>query len=209
MAHSPTRDSLAGLASASAGDPTGFLEGLSDIHDDWHSEFTRTYGFLLFHARVVRYFTQIVGPVLNPPITAYTAPDLQNMNVQPFQFNVAAVDTLSELASLSSAIEGWHNTAHTRIGSATGAPMIDPRQNIYFRPFWRLHFYIEDVFQAALAQYASRNHPGDFLTPMAVASHIEVAHHGWVPRISVPRTLRARWGGDASTRPVLGSVAQR
>jgi hypothetical protein len=183
MAHAEMRDRLVAIASANSGDPAGFLEDLSDVHDDWHSEFVRSYGFLLFHHRVVRYFQAIVNVQLEPRVVAYTGDDLQGMEVQPFAGNVANVDTLGELAGLSSSIESWHNTAHGGLANATGTPMMDPRRNIMFRPFWRLHLYIDGFFVRVLDQYGDRTHAGQFITPDAVASHIEVSHHGWVPRI--------------------------
>ena len=184
MAHTVFRDRLASIASANGQDPTGFLEDLSDVHDDWHGEFTRSYGFLLFHARVVRYFVTIVQPALaNNPIVAFTATDFNTLGVAPFGGSTGGLDTLGELATFSSALESWHNTAHGGIGAATGVPMMDPRQNIFFRPFWQLHFYIDALFATVLGQYGTRNHPGQFVTGSTVAAHIEAAHHGWVPRI--------------------------
>jgi hypothetical protein len=183
MAHSPTRDQLIALANNNAGDPMGFLDGLSDIHDDWHGELVRTYGFLLFHHRVVRYFTAIVNPAIQPAIAAFTPADFQQMQAQPFGGNTAGVDTLGELAAFSTAIESWHNTAHMQIGMATGTPMMDPRQNIFFRPFWRLHFYIDGLFRTCLRQYGNRAHPNQFVNDSAIAGHIEASHHGWVRRI--------------------------
>src|SRR5829696_1615022 len=135
MAHPAMRDRLVAIASQNASDPGRFLEDLSDLHDDWHTEFVRSYGFLLFHSRLVRYFQAIVNSQLTNPITAYTNEDLEGLGVQPFLENLANVDSIEELASFSSAIESWHNTAHGRLMTATGAPMMDPRQNIFFRPF--------------------------------------------------------------------------
>src|SRR5262249_13441269 len=155
--HSATRDQLVAIASTS--DPASFLEGLSDIHVQWHSETVHTYGFLLFHSRVVRYFKSIVLPAVDPEITPFTAAQFTKMEVQPFGGSTGGVDTLGELATFSSSIESWHNTAHMRIGMATGVPMMDPRQNIFFRAFWQLHFYIDDFFQTTLQQYANRQHP--------------------------------------------------
>jgi hypothetical protein len=184
MAHPPMRDRLVAIASTNAGDPAGFLEDLSDVHDDWHGEFTRTYGFLLFHHRVVRYFQAIVNDPLELGITPYADADLQGMNIQRFvDPNLANVDTLGELARLSESIESWHNTTHGRLATATGTPMMDPRRNIFFRPFWRLHLYIDAFVVQVLDQYGDRVHPGQFVTPGAVASHLEVSHHGWVSRI--------------------------
>lgn|SRR5829696_8249133 len=183
MAHPAMRDRLVAIASQNASDPGRFLEDLSDLHDDWHTEFVRSYGFLLFHSRLVRYFQAIVNSQLTNPITAYTNEDLEGLGVQPFLENLANVDSIEELASFSSAIESWHNTAHGRLMTATGAPMMDPRQNIFFRPFWQLHLYIDAFFVRVLDQYGDRVHPGEFVTPTAIPGHIEARHHGWVPRI--------------------------
>ena len=183
MSHSPTRDQLVALANNNPSDPMGFLEGLSPIHAAWHQETLRTYGFLLFHHRVVRYFNTIVVPAVQPAVTAFTGAQLTAMDVQPFGGSTQGVDTLGGLATFSSGLESWHNTAHMRIGMATGAPMMDPSQNIFFRPFWQLHLYIDQFFQTVLQQYATKAHPNQFLTADSAAGHIEASHHGWVPRI--------------------------
>ena len=156
---------------------------LSPIHDDWHTEASRGYGFLLFHNRVVRSFKAIVGPAVDPAIDPFTDQQVQDMQVQPFQADLAGVETLEDLVSFSISVESWHNTAHMGIGMATGTPMMDPRQNIFFRPFWQLHFYIDDLFGVTLQQYGERAHPGQFVISSAIAGHIEARHHGWVPRI--------------------------
>lgn len=183
MSHATTRNRLIQLASSTAGQPNDFLDGLSPIHNDWHSVPPRTYGFLLFHSRVVRYYQSIVNPTLTPHVVAFTAADFTGMSVAPFTRPTSGVDTLAELASFSGTLESWHNTAHMRIGMATGAPMMDARVNIYFRPFWQLHLYIDDLFKIILKQYATTAHTGQFLNPVAVAGHLESSHHSWVPRI--------------------------
>ena len=183
MPHAPFRDRLIGLAAATAQDPAGFLEGLSSIHDDWHTQFDRGYGFLLFHNRVVRAFRAIVLPAVNPTIQAFTAQEFQDMGVTPFQADLTNVDTLGELVSFSTSIESWHNTAHMAIGTATGTPMLDPCQNIFFRAFWQLHFFIDERFETTLQQYGDQAHPNQFVIASAIAGHIEARHHGWVPRI--------------------------
>jgi hypothetical protein len=183
MSHAPMRDRLVALAQLTSQDPGGFLEGLSDIHFDWHDQSPTLYGFLLFHNRVVRYFKAIVLPAVEPTIDPFGDQDFQNMGVQLFGDDPAGVDTLGGLAAFSDSIRSWHNTAHGAIGQATGTPMHDPRQNIFFRPFWGLHFYIDDLFETTLQQYGDRAHPGQFVMPAAVAAHIEARHHGWVPGI--------------------------
>lgn len=183
MAHAPTRDALNQLASETADEPTGFLEGLSPIHDDWHSTITRTYGFLLFHYRVVRHFKAIVNPRLQQAVVPYTLADLQGMNVPLPNVDPNTATSLTGLATFSATFESWHNGAHGRIGAATGVPMMDARQNVFFRPFWRLHLYIDGLFQAALDRYGQSAHANQFLDTAAVAGHIEASHHSWVPRI--------------------------
>jgi hypothetical protein len=184
MPHSAFRDRLIALAGATTQDPGGFLEGLSSIHDDWHTEVSRGYGFLLFHNRVVRSFNAIVAPGVDPAIEPFTEQEFQDMGVEAFQEDASNVTTLSDLVAFSTAIESWHNTAHMAIAMATGTPMMDPRQNIFFRAFWQLHLFIDDVqFAKALQQYGDRAHPGQFVIPSAIAGHIEARHHGWVPRI--------------------------
>lgn len=183
MPHSQFRNRLVALANDTSGNPSGFLEGLSDFHPDWHMETPPTYGFLLFHHRSVRYFNSIVNSQLQPQIAAFTPNDLEGMGAQPFTANLANIDTLAELANFSSAIQSWHNPTHGIIGSATGTPMGDPSQNIFFRPFWRLHLYIDGLFQTVLQQYGNRQHPNQFVDATAVAGHLEVSHHSWVPRI--------------------------
>ena len=183
MAHETTREALIELASNASANPMGFLEGLSDIHDDWHQPFGRTYGFLLFHFRVVRYFNDIVNPAIDPGVTPYTKADFEGMNYDEFGGTTDGVDTLQSLADFSSEIENWHNTAHRRIMAATGTPMMDPRQNIFFRPFWRLHLYIDGLFQVVLGQYGTAVHADQFLNLPIIAAHIEASHHNRVPSI--------------------------
>ena len=94
MTHEVFRDRLITLAGATAGDPAGFLDGLSPIHDAWHREGSRTYGFLLFHTRVVRHFNQIVAPVVQPQIESFTEAEFEGMGVRLFQYDVETVEPL-------------------------------------------------------------------------------------------------------------------
>lgn len=184
MAHSPIRNSLIDIANNNAGDPMGFLEGLSDTHVDWHGEIVRTYGFLLFHHRVVRYFKAIVNNQIQQPVVAFTASEFEAMGMQEYaDIDPVTVDELGALVAFSLSLETWHNAAHSVIGNATGVPMLDARQNIFFRPFWQLHLYVDGLFQIVLGRYENRWHPNQFVDVSAVAGHIEVSHHGWVPSI--------------------------
>ena len=90
--------------------------------------------------------------------------------------------SLDDLALYSQQIEGWHGEAHMVIGDATGAPMMDPRINIFYTPFWNLHFFINARFEAELRSYAAAAHPA-IDTPSDIVRHIEEQHHGQVRRI--------------------------
>jgi hypothetical protein len=60
---------------------------------------------------------------------------------------------LQGLADYSRAIERWHNVeGHMVVGNVTGRgeDMMDPRVNIFFPEFWRLHYFINDRFEDQL-----------------------------------------------------------
>lgn len=182
MAHENTRDQLIAIANANNGDPMGFLESLSPIHLGWHGS-ARSYGFLLFHLRVVRYFRSIVNPQVDPQIVPFDDADFQGMGVNPFGGNPQNIASLRDLADFSDEIEGWHNGAHAAIQVATGVPMMNAAENIFYRVFWRLHFFIDDRFRVGLGEYGNTVHPGQFLDVLAIAAHVETSHHSWVPNI--------------------------
>ena len=182
MAHESTRDALITIANNNNGDPLGFLEAFSPVHRGWHGP-ERTYGFLLFHHRVVRYFKTIVNPEVNPQVAPFTNAEFDGMGINPFAGGPENITSLNDLQDLSTAIEGWHNGAHARIQVATGVPMMNAAENIFYRVFWRLHFFIDDRFKVGLEQYEAEVHPGAFLNVSAIAAHIEASHHSWVPTI--------------------------
>ena len=182
MAHESTRDALITIANNNNGDPLGFLEALSPIHLNWHQP-APPYGFLLFHHRVVRYFKAIVDPQVNPSIAPFTNAEFDGMGINPFGGGPENIASLNDLAAFSGNIQNWHNGAHQNIQAATGVPMMDPEENIFYRVFWQLHFFIDDRFKVGLQQYEAAVHPGAFLNVSAIAAHIEIRHHSWVPRI--------------------------
>ncbi len=182
MSNENTRDALITIANNNNGDPLGFLEALSPIHSDWHVPPT-TYGFLLFHHRVVRYFKAIVNPQVNPPVEAFTAAEFEEMGINPYSGGPDNIASLNALQSLSADIEGWHNGAHAGIQVATGVPMMNAAENIFYRVFWKLHFFIDDRFKVGLEQYEAEVHAGAFLNVSAIAAHIEVRHHSWVATV--------------------------
>lgn len=182
MAHENTRDALITIANNNNGDPLGFLEAFSPIHRDWHGP-ERTYGFLLFHHRLVRYFKAIVNSQINPPVAPFTKAEFSGMGITQFEGNPEKIASLNDLEAFSTNIEGWHNGAHARIQVATGVPMMNAAENIFYREFWQLHLFIDERFEARLQQYEAAVHTGAFLNVSAIAAHIEVSHHSRVPRI--------------------------
>jgi hypothetical protein len=69
----------------------------------------------------------------------------------------ARASDINSLANFSVGIESWHNDAHMAVGEAFGIEddMMNPRVNIYYREFWRLHYFINDRFLAELRRYDS------------------------------------------------------
>ncbi|MCZ6652020.1 MAG: hypothetical protein O7D91_03220 [Planctomycetota bacterium] len=182
MAHESTRDALITIANDNNGDALGFLEAFSPIHRNWHGR-ERTYGFLLFHHRVVRYFMAIVNPRIGAPVEPFTTAEFAAMGVNPYAENPENTASLSDLAAYSADIQRWHNGAHASIQVATGVPMMNAAENIFYRVFWQLHLFIDEKFKVRLGQYEAEVHPNAFLNVSAIAAHIEVSHHAWVPRI--------------------------
>ncbi len=105
------------------------------------------------------------------------------MAIDPYGGGPDNIASLTGLQALSADIQDWHNGAHARIQVATGVPMMNAAENIFYRVFWQLHFFIDDRFKVALDQYEAEVHPGAFLNVSAIAAHIEVSHHSLVPTI--------------------------
>jgi hypothetical protein len=146
-------------------------------------EASRSYGFLLFHSRVVRSFNAIVAPTVDRAIEPSTEQEFQDMGVEAFQ---------EDASSVPPSVTSWrfHSdrelAQHRTHGNRRGARNADdgfPAECL-FRAFWQLHLFIDEVqFGRALRQYGDQAHPSQFVLPSAVADHIEARHHGWVPRI--------------------------
>ncbi len=105
------------------------------------------------------------------------------MGVLQFGGDPKTANSLEGLRAFSAEIESWHNGAHAAIQVATGVPMMNAAENIFYQAFWRLHLFIDNKFQAALQQYEASTHPDAFLNVSSIAAHIEVTHHTWVPEI--------------------------
>jgi hypothetical protein len=148
---------------------------------------------LCFHASSIQVFfnkstlfncqVNIVNSQVEPPVTPYTDAGFRDIGIEPFSGGPERASSLGDLRLLSENIENWHNGAHARIQVATGVPMMNAAENIFYRVFWQLHFYIDDRFKEGLQQYEAEVHPDAFLNVSAIAAHIEVSHHSWVQEI--------------------------
>ncbi len=160
MAHSLILTTLESASDEArdAGNPIRFLNRLESLHANWHARsFTRRgLGFLSFHWYVLEHFRRA------------RCPNLWTGGVRPFRptdfatfgwpYDVTARARASDIQSLadcSQAIEVWHNDAHMAVGMAFGIEndMMDPRVNIYYREFWRLHYFINRRFLRELRRY--------------------------------------------------------
>ena len=118
----------------------------------------RGLGFLSFHWFVIETFKRANCPSLwSGGIRSFRLVDFTNFG---WSYNVTArarANDINSLASFSLAIESWHNDAHMAVGQAFGIAdeMMNPRVNIYYREFWRLHYFINDKFLAELRRYDS------------------------------------------------------
>ncbi len=159
MAHSVTVTTLnrAGAEARRRGDPMYYLQRLSPIHTEWHRPGPRRIGFLFFHWHGIENLKKAGGPRVWPGgVRPYTAADFRNFG---WPYDVAAQaqhGDIDSLAAFSSEIEGWHNEAHMALMDATGTPMTDPAQNIFYPPFWRLHYVMNARFLERLATYDGR-----------------------------------------------------
>src|SRR5258708_1663119 len=84
--HSALKAKLEAIAATALLQPPGaprvttFLTSLGPIHREWHSipPSARTYGFLLFHADVLRLLAAVGGPAFFGGLPPYTRADFRN-----------------------------------------------------------------------------------------------------------------------------------
>lgn len=184
MAHSMLESALESAAKASldANSPMVFLNGLESIHANWHRRrfATRGLGFLIFHWEVLEAFRRCLGPsIWSRGVKSFRPSDFTKFG---WSYNVtsrASKDNLQSLANFSLAIETWHNEAHMAIGMAFDIEdeMMDPTVNIYYREFWRLHYFINDRFLREIRRYDSVG------SVAAKIERIERDHHDSVHEI--------------------------
>lgn len=162
MAHSILADALKAAANSarSQGNPLLFLNQLESIHANWHSRTfaARRLGFLTFHWQVIEFFKLARCPQLwSGGIKPFRGTDFTNFG-SPYSATVhAKSDDIDSLADFSMATESWHNDAHMAVGMAFNIEndMMNPSVNIYYREFWRLHYFINSKFLRELSRYDS------------------------------------------------------
>ena len=153
-----------------------FLNGLAEIHFDWHTT-RRTHGFMLFHADVVGRFKAVGGPGRFGGVTPFTRGELASFDA-PYEVTTTASQAdPASLRRFSREVETWHNNAHMAVEMALGVDMMNPKTNIYVEEFWKLHYFIQARFAAELRRFR----PG--VKQPTVIARIEDRHHPFVPRI--------------------------
>ena len=184
MAHTILVDTLKTDADAAhtSGNPILFLNRLESVHPNWHGRTfnARGLGFLSFHWHVIEAFKRAGCSALwTGGIRAFRNTDFTSFG---WSYNVttrARADDINSLADFSLAIETWHGDAHMAVGTAFGIAddMMNPRVNIYYREFWRLHYFINDRFLRELRRYDSSG------TVMKKIERLETDQHANVHRI--------------------------
>jgi len=137
----------------------------------------RPLGFLLYHWHVIRAFETAGGPrfVGGGSIAPYTP---ANFAAFGWPYNVTAETSAGDvdsLADFSFEIEMWHNDAHMAIGMATETPMMDPEENIWYLPFWRLHYFIDARFIQQLRRFDTRGTVRRKIRRLVARQHSDVA----------------------------------
>ena len=160
---------------------TTFLTSLGPIHRDWHliPPLGRAYGFLLFHADVLRLLAKVGGPAFFGGIPPYAAADFRNFG-RPYNVTYRVPQgSVPDLSTFSIDLEDWHNRAHMAIEMSTHLNMMDPLTNVKLREFWRLHLFIQAKFKSRLRTF--RRIAGQ--SAAATIAEIETVDHAAVPTI--------------------------
>ncbi len=185
--HSALKAQLEAIAGTALQQPPGaprvtsFLTSLGPIHRDWHSipRSARTYGFLLFHADVLRLLAAVGGPAFFGGLPPYTRADFRNFG-RPYNVTYHVPQgSIPDLTTFSIDLEDWHNRAHMAIEMTTHLHMMDPLTNVKLREFWRLHMFIQARFKSRLRTF--RRTAGQ--TTAATIAEIETLDHAAVPTI--------------------------
>lgn len=162
------------LVANSAGDWRAFIRRLGPLHAQWHTEHNSgqaTLGFLLFHWELIQRFKKVgadqgLGGLSG--IQPYTEAQLANFSAPYNVTDVVAKGDVTSFESFSGDLEAWHNDAHMQVGMATGHNLMNPRTNVRRPEFWRLHYFINDRFEAQLTTFAGGPTP-----PATVVAQLE------------------------------------
>lgn len=184
MAHSVLVNTLRTAANSArnAGNPMLFLNELESMHVNWHSRTfnARRLGFLSFHWYVIEAFKRARCPRLwSGGVRAFRNADF-NAFGWPYSVTTrASAGDFNSLADFSLAMESWHNDAHMAVGTAFGIAndMMNPGVNIYYREFWRLHYFINGKFLTELRRYDPAG------TAKRKIERLETDHHHEMHRI--------------------------
>ncbi len=184
MAHSILETALDSAAKTSLdnNNPMLFLNGLEAIHTNWHRRRfdARGMGFLIFHWNVIERFRRCKGPTTwNGGVKSFRPADFTKFGASYTVTTHAREGDLESVAAFSLEAERWHNDAHMAIGMEFGIEneMMDPAVNIYYREFWRLHYFINDRFVRELKKFDRAG------APPAKIRGIEENHHNDVHKI--------------------------
>jgi hypothetical protein len=175
----------------SQGNPWLFLDGISSLHVEWHSDPStgRAIGFLLFHWHLIEHFRDLhLDQYVRPYYASYFNPGgrfgNQGADWDDSMGSVEPAANIDDLVNNSAAVESWHNSMHHIIEQNTGVPMMDAARNIYYEEFWSFHFFINSFLEnRELYNYAESTHPGEFNSPADVVRHIKESYHSSVARI--------------------------
>jgi hypothetical protein len=158
MSHTPTTRAIDQFVADATKqkDPMVFLREFGPLHNRWHStsRSTRNLGFLLFHWQVVGAFKKSRADKIWPGnIKPFSLAEWKKFK-WPYDVSMKVkAGDFNSLAAFSLAIESWHNEAHMAVMNATGEDLMNPATNVFLRNFWRLHYFIDARFLAALAAF--------------------------------------------------------
>lgn len=122
--------------------PRDFLNAMTTIHPWWHNRGFGFIGFLTFHKEVILACRRSLASVAAGDF--FPAP-LANMTPA---YDTAQLDSINDLNFFSRQIQAWHNDVHRSPQFPPG--FMDPTRNIFMRPFWQFHHFIDQKFDQAL-----------------------------------------------------------
>jgi hypothetical protein len=136
---------------------------------------SRQMGFLIFHWYAIRNFVRSGCPTLwGGGIRAFTLADFRSWTWPYIVTAQAQQNDIDSLVNFSQEIQDWHNRFHDIVTQITQAPFGDPTVNIYYREFWRLHYFINNQFLRQLSRYDGVGTPVQRIRRLEQAQHSRV-----------------------------------